>query len=105
MYKYNSICRDLVKKGISHPCFFGDVIDKQFKSDKKKNHLASTQPWFTGLLLLYYYTNSIYRHIGNFVKWLLPASVVYRDFQQYSDYHADWMWTAIADCELNTSVM
>jgi hypothetical protein len=24
--QYNSTCRDLIKKGISHPCFYGDII-------------------------------------------------------------------------------
>jgi len=35
VYKYNSKCRDLFKKGLSHPCFHGDVINKakKLKSD------------------------------------------------------------------------
>ena len=35
VYKYNYTCRDLTKKGISHPCFYGDFfnIDKMVKSD------------------------------------------------------------------------
>ena len=35
VYKYNYTCRDLTKKGISHPCFYGDLINiaKIFKSD------------------------------------------------------------------------
>ena len=38
VYKYNSTCRDLNKKRISHPCFYGDVINKakKFKSGTSK---------------------------------------------------------------------
>ena len=34
VYKYNSICRKLIR-GILYPCFYGDVINKgqKFKSD------------------------------------------------------------------------
>jgi len=33
-----STCRDLIKKGISHPCFYGDIINKakKFKPDTSK---------------------------------------------------------------------
>ena len=54
MYKYNSICRDLVKKGISHPCFLGDVIDKQFKSDKKTKSFG-----FNATLIYWTYSTSM----------------------------------------------
>ena len=38
VYKYNFTCRDLIKQGILHPCFHGDVINKakKFKSDISK---------------------------------------------------------------------
>ena len=29
--QYNSTCRDPIKKGISHPCFYGDIINKAKK--------------------------------------------------------------------------
>ena len=38
LHKYNSTCRDLIKKGISHPNFYGNVVNKarKFQSDPSK---------------------------------------------------------------------
>jgi hypothetical protein len=35
VYQYNSTCIDLIKKGISHPCFYDDVINKVNKCSKQ----------------------------------------------------------------------
>ena len=51
--QYNSTCRDLIKKGISHPCFYGDIINKvkKFKPDTStlvkslKNLICKAMIW------------------------------------------------------------
>ena len=40
VFEYNSTCRDLIKKGISHPMFYGNVIDKSLKFKSDTSELA-----------------------------------------------------------------
>ena len=40
---YNSTCRDLIKKGISHPCWYGDIYNKPKKCKSDTSNLQI--PW------------------------------------------------------------
>ena len=79
LYKYNSTCRNMIKKGISHPCFYGNVINKvqklKFDSPKvvKVLLVKATSSRFNYQFILYIYL-SIHIILLFYVQCLILAN-------------------------------